>query len=162
MKQVANVLITLALVLVLLALACAAFTGYVAYCGMHKLNLDAFEEPPREDAARLGSVLEAGLSWAMRVCGAAVTVLGAALAARGQSLTQGLSSAVVILAGVVLISQHWAAGVALGVVAVAYVLGIPWRRPALPGTTPSGSNEPWQQLVPGLLDPPLPDPGDNP
>jgi hypothetical protein len=58
------------------------------------------------------------------------------MAARGQSLTQGLSSAVVILAGVVLISQHWAAGVALGVVAVAYVLGIAWRRPVLPGDNP--------------------------
>jgi hypothetical protein len=130
MKQVGDALITLALALVLLAIACAAFTGYVAYCGMHKFNLDAFEGPPREDAAILGSVFEAGLSWAMRVCGAAVTLLGATLAARRASLAQGLSSAVVILAGVVLISQHWAAGIALGVVAVAYVFGIAWRRPS--------------------------------
>jgi hypothetical protein len=141
MKQVGNVLISLALGLVLqvlLALACAAFTGYVACCGMHRFNLDAFEGPPRKDAARLGSVLEAGLSWAMRVCGAAVTLLGATLAARRPSLTQELSSAVVILAGVVLISQHWAAGVALGVVAVAYVLGIAWRRPVHPEDNPEG------------------------
>src|SRR5262245_47743235 len=99
---------------------------------MHEFALpDAFQRTPREDAARLGGVLEAGLAWAMRVCGAAVTLAGAALAARRGPLGQFLRSPVVVLAGVVLITQHWAAGVALGAVAVAVavVSGRALRRP---------------------------------
>lgn len=125
MRQVMTIMVAL----VLLAVGFAAFTGYVAYCGKVDM-LRAFEMPPGEDAARLGSVLEAALSWAMRACGAVVTLLGAALAMRRGSPAQALSSAVVVLAGVVLISQHWAAGIALGVVALAVVVGMTLRRPS--------------------------------
>jgi hypothetical protein len=129
MKWLTNVVWPLVVALVLLALIVVAFMGYVAYCGMQELPR-AFLSPPREDAAFLGGVLEAALSWAMRACGAAITIVGAALATRRNSLAQSLSSAIVVLAGVALISQHWAAGIALGVVAVAFVLGIALRRPA--------------------------------
>jgi hypothetical protein len=133
MRRILNVLGPLVLALVLLATAFAAFTAYVAYCGMHPFQLPAaFENPPREDAERLGAVLEAGLTWAMRACGAVVTIVGAALAARHGSLAQALRSAVVVLAGVVLISQHWAAGIALGVVAIAAVVGMALRRQPAP------------------------------
>jgi len=123
MRQV----MTLALALLLLGAAFAAFTGYLAYCSMTDM-LRAYEKPPREDAARLGSVLDAALNWTMRVSGAVVTLLGAALAVRRGSLDQTLSSAVVVLAGVVLITQHWAAGIALAVVAVAFVVGMTLHR----------------------------------
>jgi phage shock protein PspC (stress-responsive transcriptional regulator) len=119
---------SVAVALVLAGVAFAAFTGYVAYCGMHKFSLEAFERPPREDAAHLGSVLEAGLSWTMRVCGVLVTILGAALAVRRSTLGQAFSSVVVLLAGVVLISQHWAASIPLGVGLVAFVVGTALRR----------------------------------
>jgi hypothetical protein len=127
MRQVVSIVVAL----VLLAVGLVAFTGYVAYCG--KLDIaKAFEMPPGEDAARLGAVLEAALSWAMRACGAVVTILGAALAVGRGSPGRALSSAVVVLAGVVLISQHWASGIALGVVALAVVVGMTLRRPVSP------------------------------
>jgi hypothetical protein len=130
MKRGTGIAVSLVLLVVLLAIGFAAFTGFVAYSGMHDFKLpDAFERPPREDAARLGAVLETGLNWALRVCGAVVTILGASLAVRGGSVQEVLGSVVVILAGAVLITQHWAAGIALGVVGVAIVIGLALNRP---------------------------------
>jgi hypothetical protein len=115
------------LLALLLAVGFAALTGYVAYCGMHPFQLpDAFQGPPRADAARLGAVLEAGLSWAMRVCGLVVTLLAVALAVGGTSPGQVLRSTALALAGAILITQHWVAVVALAGVGVA-AAGAAWR-----------------------------------
>jgi len=125
MKRLLDVVVPLMAVLVLLAISFTAFTAYVAYCGMHEFKLpDAFEQPPREDAARLGGVLASGLNWAMQVCGTILTVLGASLAIRRGPIARVLGSVVVVLAGAVLITQHWGAGIALGVVAVAIVVAM--------------------------------------
>jgi hypothetical protein len=140
MKRALDVLVPVLVLLVVLAAAGAAFIGYVAYCGMHPFKLpDAFDKPPSPDSARLGGVLESALSWAMRASGAVVTILGAALTLRRNSVAQVLSSVVVILAGAVLITQHWAAGVALGVVGVAAVFAMSLRR-AIPEEIPEGGS----------------------
>lgn len=124
---------SLLLALLLLAVGFAAFTGYVAYCGMHPFQLpDAFEYPPRPDAPRLGAVLDAGLAWAMRACGVVVILLGAAFAVRAAAPTQALPSIVLVLAGAILVTQHWAAAVALAVVGAA-AAGIAWRAPPSDG-----------------------------
>jgi hypothetical protein len=129
MKNTVTLLLSLVLVLVLLAISFAAFTGYVAYSGMHKFELsDAFREPPREDAARLGGVLEAGLAWAMKVCGTVLTLVGSALAFRRAGPVWLLASLTAILAGVVLITQHWAAGIALAAVGIGVVVGAALER----------------------------------
>jgi hypothetical protein len=122
------------LTVVVLAAGFAAFTGYVAYCGHYPFKLpDALDGLPRPDAARLGSVLEGGLGYAMRVSGAVLTVLGACLAIGRRSLEPLLGCVVVILAGAVLITQHWAAGIALGI-AVLAAAGLALRQSAPNGT----------------------------
>lgn len=123
-----GIVVPLLLVLLLLGLGVAAFTGFVAYCGMHPFALpDAFENPPRADASHLGAVLESGLAWAMRVCGLVVLLLAAGLALRSGSLAGALRSVVVALAGAILVTQHWAAAIALAVVGLAAATGASWR-----------------------------------
>jgi len=126
MKPESGIFVAVVLVLVLLAVGFAAFTGYVAYCGQHPFELpDAFE-PPREDAARLGNVLEAGLTWAMRVCGTVVVLVGAALAARRGRAGASVGNVVMVLAGGLLLTPSWPAVVALAAVGVAAALGTGW------------------------------------
>jgi hypothetical protein len=129
MNRALGMLGSFVLAVALLALGFVAFTGYVAYSGKHAFKLpDAFDSPPGGDAPRLGGVLESGLSYAMRVCGIVATLLGACLALRRGTLEQLLGCVVLVLAGTVLITQHWAAGLALGIVAVALVVGLVLRR----------------------------------
>src|SRR4051794_35267577 len=112
MKRWEDVVTPLVVALVLLVAAFAAMTGYVAYSGMHKFKLpDAFERAPRPDAAELGAVMDRGLSRALKACGTMVLVVGAALAMRRDSSANLLGSVVVVLTGVAMVSQHWAAGI---------------------------------------------------
>lgn len=127
MKSESGIVFAVVLALVLLAVGFAAFTGYVAYCGQHPFQLpDAFESPPREDAVRLGGVLEAGLTWALRVCGTVVVLLGAALAARRGRAGASLGSVVMVLAGGLLLTPSWPAVVAIAAVGAAAALGSGW------------------------------------
>jgi len=129
MKNMVTALLFLVMVLLLLGIGFAAFTGYVAYSGRHEFKLpDAFDRPPGEEAARLGGVLEAALAWAMKVCGTVLTLIGSALAFRRAGPVWLLASLTAVLAGVVLITQHWAAGIALAAVGVGVVIAAAMER----------------------------------
>jgi hypothetical protein len=100
---------------------------------MHPFSLpEAFNDPPSQHAAQYGAVFDSALNWAMRVCGAALTILGAALAIHPRSVEQVLGSCVIVLGGIVLVTQHWAAGIALGVVAISIVVASTLRQRSEP------------------------------
>jgi hypothetical protein len=139
MRGAKAILLALLFIIVLLGGGFALFTGYVAYSGLRPWA-EAFEGPPRtpepHDAARLGALFDTALAWAMRVCGAvlAVVAAGAGLghaAARGRAESL-LGCLVALLAGALLVTQHWGAAAAVAALAAA-VVALRFARPAPAG-----------------------------
>jgi hypothetical protein len=125
-------------IVVLLAVGFVLFTGYVAYAGQRPIE-EAYEGPPRgplpADPAHLGALFDAALAWAMRVCGAVLAVMAAGVGL-GHAVAGGraeglLGCLVTLLAGALLVTQHWGAAVAVALLAAA-VVALRFARPAPP------------------------------
>jgi len=115
-------------VLLLLAVGFILFTGYVAYAARRPVT-EAYEGPPLgsppADPAHLGALLDSALAWAMRVCGAVLAIVAAGLGVR-HAVARGpaedlLGPLAVLLAGSLLVTQHWGSAAAVAVLAVATV-----------------------------------------
>ena len=112
--------------LLLLAVGFVTFTGYVAYAARRPI-IEAYDGPPLgfppPDPAHLGALFDAALAWAVHVCGAVLAVVAAGLAVRHAVARDPaedlLGPLAVLLAGSVLVTQHWGAAVAVAVLGIA-------------------------------------------
>jgi hypothetical protein len=147
MRQFGAVLLGGLTVLLLLAVGLALFTGYVAYCARRPV-LEAYQGPPLgpapADPAHLGALLDAALDWSLRVCGGVLVILAAGLGV-GHAVARGrdeslLGCLAILLAGALLLSQHWAVALAISLLGAA-VVAVRWVRRAPPeegSETPNG------------------------
>jgi len=142
MKREMEVVLTVLAALGLGLLGFVAFTGFVAYCGLRPIQ-EAYQGPPLNgrsaEPMQLGAYFDAGLSWAMRVCGSVVILVGAAMVPWRTGVERQLPCIVLVLAGAVLITQHWAAAIAVSLFGIALILAPLLRQP---------TSEPTQEVLP--------------
>jgi hypothetical protein len=145
MRSFFGFLVALLFILLVLGVGFVLFTGFVAYSGMRPIVtndnwLAAYAGPPNtsdpHDIEHLGGLFESALLWAMRICGGVLVVVAAGVGlghvvARGRAESL-LGCLVALLAGALMVTQHWGAAVAVAVVAVAIVALRFARPPAAP------------------------------
>jgi hypothetical protein len=128
MRRSSALLFGILTTLLALAVGFVVFAGYVAYAARRPIT-DAFDGPPLgqlpPDPAHLGALLDAAMACTMRVCGAILVVVAAGLSVRhtvARAPTENLLGPLsLLLAGSVLVTQHWGAAAAAAPLAIAAV-----------------------------------------